>query len=265
MRAAVRVLGVPTRRESRARLRLWLRESKPDLVFTIGQAAYDMARDVEVAGELLYALVYQHQKPAHHAIKTTVPPQAALSAFAAARPTGKRIAVLFGSATSPEYQAAVYAASQLALSLVPLRAKSPAHALTLLRRLPRDVAGLWLLPDLQVLTPQVFQYAIAIQVRRRMPLMGATRHHVTRGALFALDYDPTAIGQRASKLAARLLRDGKRRQSRRWLARQRAKKAHRNTVTLGSTKPRLTVNKATAARIGVRLGALRQLATEVIQ
>ena len=40
---------------------------------------------------------------------------------------------------------------------------------------------------------------------------------------------------------------------------------HRNTVTLGSTKPRLTVNKATAARIGVRLGALRQLATEVIQ
>jgi ABC-type uncharacterized transport system substrate-binding protein len=96
-----------------------------------------------------------------------------------------------------------------------------------------------------VLHPQVFQYALVLQFRNRIPLMGATRRHAVQGALFALDCAPYSLGQQAAIAANQLL------------AGQEPRPA--------AAQARLSLNLSTARRIGAEVAVLRSRAAEALQ
>lgn len=277
VRALVRV--VAARKAGGPSLRRWLQHSKPDLVLAIGQLAYDLLRRPTPRGPalplsrrppLLYAFVYHRQATTDQGIPARIAPSHLLQALRAARPRLRRVAALCSPDTKWLVDAAASHGSALSLVVEPLVARSPAGAIAQLRRLDRGVEALWLLTDLKLLSPQVLQYAIALQFRRRIPLLTASRHHAARGALLALDYDPALLGRQAAELVNHLLGHSARRKPLRNVAptgRRRAITNARLQVLAGpygSATPRLTVNAATAQRIGVGLSELRRAGAEML-
>ncbi|MCC6747695.1 MAG: hypothetical protein IT371_08565 [Deltaproteobacteria bacterium] len=258
VRAAVHVVAV--RRDQQSSLVSWLEQVRPNLVFTIGQLGYDLVRKAKLP-PVVHALAFDRQEPDDHGIHAHVAPQAVFEAFRAARPQLRMLAVLVGPTGQPLLPAAHAMASRMGLQLVELRASSPADAVRILRRMAPAVGGLWLPADLTLLTPQVVQYAVGLQFRRRIPLMGATLRHVQQGALFALDYAPDQIGRQAAAMVNRLLSSP---------ARPDRRVGSGDgfgmlTGPYGVGSPRLGLNLGTAERIRVNLDLLRARASEVMQ
>lgn len=245
VRGIVRVVSASP--GQRAQLLSWLSRYSPHLVLTVGQTAYDILRDADVE-PLIHAMVFHRLTPRHAGVRGRVPPDQVLAAFRRANPSIRTIAALHGSLTTSEMERAHVAAIARGIKLVRLRASSPPHAITLLRRIKTTVQGIWLMTDLEILTPQVVQYALGIQFRRRLPLMGATRKHVRQGALFALDYSPNDTGRQCAAVANRMLT---------------TPRAH-DRATTTTLKARLSVNRSTAQSIGVPLARLRDTA-ELLQ
>ncbi len=240
VRGEVRTINVDS--HQRTPILSWLTRYQPGLIFAVGQSAYDLvnqARNIPV----IHSFVFRRQDPAHHAIPVEIPARDVLLAFKAARPGIHAVGVVHGPATDPQLLTALAVAPELGIKLVVLRATSPTHAIRLMRKAIPRIDGLWLLPDLELLRPQVFQYALVLQSRLRIPLMGITRRHAEQGALLALDYDPHDVGSLAAHLANQIL-TGK-------------------DLTAPPLTPQLTINLSAAHGLGVDLKALRQMAVKV--
>lgn len=250
VRAAVWVL--PPRRG----LRTQLARLDPHLVLLVGQSAYDQARDAGILAPrpgsrpvLMHALVFHGvvHGPRTVALPGRASPSEVLAAFRLARPALRRVAVLHGPRSRGAMDEARTAASELGFTLYPIEAPSPTRAIALLRRMSRQAQGLWLLTDLDLLTPQVLQYALGIQFRRNVLLMGATRRHVEHGALLALDYEPNSLGREAADIANQLL----------------AGVPGRRITVVGATT-RLCVNQGTARTLRVPLSPLKAAGAEMV-
>ena len=74
-----------------------------------------------------------------------------------------------------------------------------------------SVDAIWLPGDTDVITPQVFQYALRLQLERGLPVAAATRQQVHSGALIAVDFSPRAAGRAAADLANRCSTGARRR------------------------------------------------------
>jgi ABC-type uncharacterized transport system substrate-binding protein len=167
--------------------------------------------------------------------------------FQMARPTIRTVGVLV---TSEDGATSTFAGSEADSTTTPalrrIVADSPAQAISRLRVQGGEVDALWLPPNVELLSPQVFQFALAIQFRRRIPLMGATRRHAAQGALLSLDYSPHAVGRRAALVANQIL--------------ARAKPARMPAIDA-----ELTLNVNTAMRIAVDPAGLRREAALVVE
>jgi len=243
-----------------------LRQLRPKLVFAVGQSAFELALK-STAVPILHVLVY-HNPPAGGeappdptgaplAIPSRVPPKNVLDLFRLIRPNIRHIAVLHGSSSSQAMEAARQAAGPLGLQLLPLLARSPAQAIDLLRRMrPGEasgqptgkIGGVWLLTDLQILTPQVLQYALRVQFSRGLPLVGATRRQVEQGALLAVDLEPHALGQQAASIANQILAG-----------------VPRKKISVSVGKTRICVNRGAAQTLGVPLALLRSAGAELVE
>jgi ABC-type uncharacterized transport system substrate-binding protein len=110
------------------------------------------------------------------------------------------------------------------------------------------VDALWLAPDLDVLTSQVFEYALSLEIQRAIPLAAVTRQQVKTGALLAIDTDPHAVGRQAAEIANRML----------------AGEDARTLADSGQTGSlELTVNADVARRLGVDTAALVALGARI--
>jgi putative tryptophan/tyrosine transport system substrate-binding protein len=240
--AGVRIIAAAP--GQRAPLHAWLGSYRPGVVLAVGQSAYDLVRDGAVPVVSVLAL-RRRAGPGDAAVSITVPTTSVLAAFRTARPDIQRIGVLHGPAEAALVAAARAEAQLLGVELVCEQASSPFLAISALRRLSHAVQGLWLLPDLEILSPQVFQYSLMLQFRRHLPLLGATRRHALQGALFALDHDPADLGRQAAVLANQLLAS--------------------EQPTPATLPDKLSLNLTTAQRIGVDSAALRRAADRVYQ
>ena len=92
------------------------------------------------------------------------------------------------------------------------------------------------------MTPQVFQYALRLQLERGLPVAAATRQQVHSGALVAADFSPRAAGRIAADLANRYLE-----------GRSVVIDASELDMYSGA---RVTVNAQVARRLGVDVDAL---------
>jgi len=217
-------------------------------VFAVGQSAYDHTH--QLAGPLLHVLVFRSPgNPANHVgIPGRVAPPRVLAAFRLVRPGIRHITILCGPDSLDAMRSARQAAGRLGIDLEPLFAAAPEKAIGLLHRRSTSITGLWLLTDLKILTPQVLQYALGIQFRRRVPLMGATRRQVEQGALFAVDQEPHALGQQAAQIANRLLAG-----------------VPARPIEVPPVRTRLCVNRGAAQTLGLALARLKAAGAELVE
>lgn len=243
VRAAVRVLD--TQETDRPSLLAWLPSFHPAAILAVGESANELTRGANPC-PVISALVYDEPLPPGAAVSTGISPELALNAFRTARPGIRLVALLYGPRTASLVPAVITSAARAGVSVSAQSASSPQQAVSRLRALSGEVQGLWLLTDLALLEPQVFHYALVLQFRRRVPLLGATRRHAAQGALFSLDHSPQLVGERAAALVNHVLADGQ----------------PLITVPL---RPELTVNLSTARRLGADLDGLRRVAAQMVQ
>jgi hypothetical protein len=223
------------------------RFSADDLVVTVGQEALDAVRGTKarviptLAFETPEGLVGPPASP--H-------PELILKVLAMAR--GARIhtvGVVFGARSASVVGQAARAAERLGLLLMTSRVSSGPEAVRALHAMSGKVDALWLPGDTDVITTQVFQYALRLQLERGLAVAATTRQQVHSGALVAADFSPSASGRIAADLANRYL-EGR-------------------TVSIDPSEfdlysgARVTVNAQVARRLGVDVAGLVRMGARI--
>jgi hypothetical protein len=180
--------------------------SADDLVVTVGQEALDAVRGTKA--RVIPTLAFE--TPEGLVGPPTSPhPELILRVLAMARgPRTHTIGVVFGPRSTAVVGQATRAAERLGLSMLTARVASGPEAVRALHAMSNKVDALWLPGDTDVITIQVFQYALRLQLERGLPVAAATRQQVHSGAFVAADFDPHAAGRIAADLANRYL-DGR--------------------------------------------------------
>jgi hypothetical protein len=223
------------------------RFSADDLVVTVGQEALDALRGTKA--RVIPTLAFETPEG------MTGPPMAPhpeliLRVLSLAR--GAKIhtvGVAFGPRSSTVVAQAKRAADRLGLVMLTTRVASGPEAVRALHQMSGKVDALWLPGDTDVVTPQVFQYALRLQLERGLPVAAATRQQVHSGALMAADFSPRAAGRIAADLANRYLEG-------------RSVPADPSELDLYSGA-RVTVNAQVARRLGVDVDALQKMGARV--
>jgi ABC-type uncharacterized transport system substrate-binding protein len=223
------------------------RFSENDLIVTVGQEALDALRGTKahviptLAFETPEGLVGPPMSP--H-------PELILKVLAMARGAKiHTIGVVFGPRSSTVVGQATRAADRLGLVMLTSRVATGPEAVRALHVMSAKVDALWLPGDTDVVTPQVFQYALRLQLERGLPVAAATRQQVHSGALVAADFSPRAAGRIAADLANRYLEG-------------RAVGLDPSDVDLYSGA-RVTVNAQVARRLGVDVDGLTRMGARV--
>lgn len=249
LRADTRLLAV--RPDNASALLHYLRTARPALVLALGETAYRLAQRAGVA-PLLAVYVFDGALASHQAVVAPLPPEEVLGLLTALQPQSRRVGLLSGRAPlTPAFaRALTHEARRRRLQLVRLPSTSGAAAIRLLRREASRIDALWLLPNPDNLTSQLLRYAVALQLHRRLALIGVTRQQVRAGALFALDYAPEQLARVAAAQAHALLREHT--TAGEDIAAGRGLRALKHQPA-SPGPPRLAINALTAARLGVDL------------
>lgn len=214
-----------------------------DVVLAVGQRAVDALRGVPA--RVVSTLAFS-RPPGVIPVDPTPSYEVTLQALQRALPEVTRVGLVYGRSTEADVQSYIRpSAKRLGIEIFAERVSDGPEAVRTLRRMAPYVGALLLVPDLEVMTPQVFQYALTLQIQRSLPLLGVTRYQVKSGALLAWDADPRALGRQATEYVHQLL-DGM-----------------STTELLDSTLPtvpvELTVNRDAARRLKANVNILRQL------
>ncbi len=221
--------------------------NRGDLVVTVGQEALDAVAGVGARVIPTLAFHTPHGLVGPPAAPT---PELLLRVLATARPGIRVVGAVYGPRSLDMVQATAEAARRLGLTLLARPVTSGPEAVRALHQMAERHAihAIWLPGDTDVITPQVFQYALRLQLERGLPVVAATRQQVHSGALVAVDFSPRAAGRVAAELANRLL-DGK---------------------TIGEAGDvdlyggaRITVNATAARRLGVDTQPLLRMGAKV--
>ncbi len=221
--------------------------SASQLVITVGQEAFDA---VLAAPDREIATLAFHTRDGVLGPPAAAAPELTLHALVTARPSVKIIGVVYGPRTASAYVAAKEAAHRMGLELRGVQAADGPKAVRALRGLVDSIEALWLPFDVDVVTPQLFQYALRLQIERGLPIAAATRQQVHSGALVAVDFSSRATGRAAADLANALL-DGRPLD---------ALSSDRLDLLSGA---RITVNGDIARRLGANIPALLRMGARV--
>jgi hypothetical protein len=216
------------------------------LVVTVGQEAFDAVADT--GARTIPALAFH--APSSAGPPALAPPELLLRALRVARPQTRVVGVVHGPRSQATVAAAMRAAERLGLVIRARRAESGPEAVRRLRELVDGredpgppIGAIWLPGDTDVVTPQLFQYALQLQLERGLPLVAATRQQVHAGAFLAVDFSPRAAGRAAAELTNRLL--------------EGQSLASRDLELHGGA--RISVNRHVAGRLGISDATLGEL------
>jgi hypothetical protein len=176
-RCRVRARVITVDESNAGALRAQLRRG--DVVVAVGQRALDLMAGTRA--QLISALAFSVPQGVIPA-DAVPPPEAALRALKWARPSVRRVGVVYGPASEALVERAARQAAAIDIEVVRVRATDGPSAVRQLRERAQGVDAIYLAPDLEVLTPQLFQYALSLEIRRALPLVGVTRQQVQSGA-----------------------------------------------------------------------------------
>ncbi len=240
-RVRARVVSFGDEGASPARLRL----GRGELLVTIGQEALDAVQGVNV--RVIPTLAF-HTPPGILGPPATPPPELLFKVLATARASIKKVGAVYGVRSEPMVEVARKQAERLGLRLMARRVGGGPEAVRVLQELSSQVDAIWLPGDTDVITTQVFQYALRLQLERGLPVAAATRQQVHSGALMAVDFAPRSAGRAAANIANHFL-EGK-------------PIGDREDIELYGGA-RITINAQGARRLGIDVHALEKMGAKV--
>ena len=137
------------------------------------------------------------------AAPTTGTPAEVLRALKIALPGVRSIGVVVGPRQEAWLLRVVETARRSGVHVVQARAPDGPAALRALLRISSRIDAIWLPADPDVVSVQVFRYALQLQQEKRLALIAATRQQVHSGALLAVDFPPRALGRAAADVINR--------------------------------------------------------------
>ncbi len=221
-----------------------LRRHRPQVVVAIGPLAAKVLRAHIDDLPLVLCMVSQTMQRSLGGPNTTgvtmqPSPGKQLDAFRRVVPGLRRVGVIFHPELSGTFVARARAAAKpLGLTLVARSIESQRDVAEALRALQQRIDGLWILRDGKVVTPEFFNQSLMLQAERNLPLMVFSARFVAKGALCAYSASYRAQGRRAGRVVKSLLAGNPVAE-----------------VSLQAPDGTLTINIATAAKIGLELPA----------
>lgn len=195
-RMATRVIAV----DSSSGIPLDERIGNARVLVTLGQDALDATR---ARKERRIAVLAAYAQEGALTAPTTGTPLELLRALKLAMPRVRTIGIVAGPRQEAWLARVVETAHKSGFALVVERPADGPSAVRALAAIAGRIDAIWLPPDPDVITVQVFRFALQLQLERRLPLVAATRQQVHSGALLAIDFAPRALGRAAADVLNR--------------------------------------------------------------
>jgi putative ABC transport system substrate-binding protein len=97
------------------------------------------------------------------------------------------------------------AAAELKMEIVAVEVKNQEESLKALREMPEKAQSLWLLRDPTVLTRNLFNQALILQQKKRLPVLAYSPQFVRKGAFFSYSASYQRQGKKAAELVKALI------------------------------------------------------------
>jgi len=180
--------------------------NKSEVVLAIGQKALLAAQ--QAGATVVFCMVLG---PSAVAAKTVtglrleVSPEVQLDSFRRIHPAAQRLGVIYDARTWSGYlKEATQAASTRGVTLVTRSVSGAREVRSALNDIAGNIDALWLMPDPQLVTVDVFNFLLVFTLERKIALFGFFEGFTRAGALASVAPDYAAIGRQAAKLAAEL-------------------------------------------------------------
>lgn len=184
------------------------RVQKAAVILAIGQRAVQLAMASAPSVPVVTCMVLGGAVTGSRTLtglRLEVSPDVQLGAFRRVHAGLKRLGVIYQPKVSGDYVAeAERAAGGLGISLVTRPVADARAVRSALPELAASIDALWLLPDPQLITPEMMNFLLVFTLERKLPLLGFFDSLTRAGALASVAPDYRAIGQRAAKLASEL-------------------------------------------------------------
>lgn len=185
-----------------------LKARKPTVALTVGQKALASTQAAVPETVIVYCLVLGASAPTSPnatGFRLEVSPADQLAFFRQVHPRLKRIAVLYQTGNLSSYVAEARRAAQSQGIELQVRAVVDAKDVrSALSELLSGAEALWLLPDPQLITAEMFSFLLVSTLERKIALFGFFESFTRAGALASVSPDYGATGQKAAQLAQSL-------------------------------------------------------------
>lgn len=183
-----------------------LERVSPAVVLAIGQKALQTAQ--QVGATVVFCMVLGPSAASSRSVtglRLEVAPDAQLDSFRRVYPTARRLGVIYDAKTWSGYLAdATRAAAGRGFTLVPKPVADGRDVRAALNDLAGDIDALWLIPDPQLISAEMFNFLLVFTLEHKIALFGFFESFTRAGALASVAPDYAAIGRQAAKLAADL-------------------------------------------------------------
>lgn len=120
-------------------------------------------------------------------------------------PDLSRVGVLYTDQTASLIPSAKVLAEEEGLQLIPIKIEHEKELPHAIDSLAKVTQGIWSVADPLLFTPQATKFILMRTLKHGIPFMGFSRHVVSSGALFAIDFDYKAIGRQTGNIANQVL------------------------------------------------------------
>lgn len=177
----------------------------PAVILAVGQKALASAQSAAPETPIVYCLVLGSAAVSSKTItgvRLEVSATDQLTLLKQTHPGLKRVGVFYDPRTWTEYIAdANKVAGSLGLSVVARPISDGKQVRSMIGEVLSSVDGLWLLPDPQLVTAEMFSFLLVSTLERKVPLFGFFDSFTKAGALASVSPDYGAIGSKAAKIA----------------------------------------------------------------
>jgi len=189
----------------------------PNLIFTIGPSALQVAAGKTNLLRVVYAMVFNPSsiigagRENIAGVSMNVSVKETVKIFSELSPKIRRVGVIFNPArTGYLVIQAALAARKQGIQLISREIRSTKTAIQAVRSLQDKIDALWVLPDETILADEVFQYMLLFSYQNKIPVLGLSERHTQMGALLSLSYGSSKdMGRQAGEIANRIFRGSK--------------------------------------------------------
>jgi len=177
----------------------------PAVILAVGQKALASAQSAAAETPIVYCLVLGSAAVSSKTVtgvRLEVSAADQLSLLKQVHPGLKRVGVFYDSRNWSEYIADAHkAAAQLGMTVVARPISDGKQVRSMIGEILGAIDGMWLLPDPQLVTAEMFSFLLVTTLERKVPLFGFFDSFTKAGALASVSPEYGAIGTKAARLA----------------------------------------------------------------